>query len=136
MNALAALFDEPETGGWFCEPVDDDPRSEFERQRAFVNYMRKNAPGVMVVAVPNGSKDSDWSKLRKWAEGAITGMTDLAIFWPGSTFLPEFKGGRTPVKPAQRDVMDRLHRMGFRTGVYRQPETLIAHLKEAGAPFL
>lgn len=136
MNAFAAFLDErPGDEPWFCEPCDKDPRSEFERQRAFVNYMRKNAHGVMVVAIPNGSNDSEWTRLRKWAEGAVAGMTDLALFWPGGAFFPEMKGGNTPIKQAQRDVMNRLHRMGYRTGVYRNPETLIAHLREAGAPF-
>lgn len=132
LDALEQRHDEP----WFCEEEDIDPRSEFERQRAFVNHMRKNAPAVMVCAIPNGSHDSDWMKLRKWAEGSIRGMTDLVLLWPGDMFLPEFKGGKTPIKPAQRDVMNRLHRMGYRTGVYRKPETLIEHVRAAGAPFL
>lgn len=139
MNALLAfadLLEEPQAPpAWFCEPRDKEPRSEFERQRAFVNYMRRNAPSVMVVAVPNGSKGSDWEKIRKWQEGAITGMTDLAILWRSGVFLPEFKDGTSMPRKSQCDVICRLHAMGFRTGVYRQPATLIAHLRDAGAPF-
>jgi hypothetical protein len=136
VTSIAALFEEPEGDEpWFSEPVDTDPRSEFVRQQTFVNYMRKNAPAAMVVAVPNGSNDSDWVKLNKWREGAVAGMTDLAIFWNHGVFLPEFKGGKTTIRPKQRDVLNLLYRMGFRTGVYRQPATLVAHLVDAGCPF-
>lgn len=122
--------DEP----WFSEPRDKLPESEFKRQRAVVSHIRKHAPGCFVVAVPNGSKDSDWTALRKHGEGVVAGMTDLIILWNHGALFAEMKGGQTPVDKRQRAVLNRLHRLGFRCGVYRTKETLLAHLREAGAP--
>lgn len=90
---------------------------------------------MMAVAIPNGSRDTDWQRLRKWKEGALAGMTDLMLLWSGGTFFAEMKAGKGRVDPKQVDVLNRLHRLGFSCGVYRKPSTLIAHLRGAGAPF-
>lgn len=127
------LPDEP----WFCEAKDKDPRDEFARQSAFVNFMKKNAPSAIVYACPNGGRLSDWQKVRRWREGATDGALDLEIKWkPGQCFVAEFKDGRKMPDKAQREMLNRLYRAEVRCGVYRTPETLVAHLRDAGCPFL
>jgi hypothetical protein len=119
---------------FFIEPKDRDPASEFDRQRRFVNHMRRHCKGCLVAAVPNGSKDSDWSRQRKIAEGMLPGFPDLIVTWNHGVFFPEFKNGDELPAQKQIDVLNRLHRMGFRVGVYRTAETLLQHLADAGAP--
>ena len=62
-------------------------------------------------------------------------MPDLAFFWNRGAFFAEMKSGTGTPTRQQRGVLNVLHRMGWRCGVYREPTTLIAHLVEAGAPF-
>lgn len=129
-------FDAPDEP-WFVEKKDRDPRSEFTRQNAFVNHMRRLAPAVIVYAVPNGARLSDWQKLRRWGEGAVAGALDLEIKWkPGRCFVAEFKDGKGMPDKAQRDMLNRLYRAGVPCGVYRSKETLMQHLRAAGAPFI
>jgi hypothetical protein len=133
-----ALADEP----WFMEPKDKDPRGEFARQLDVVTTVRRDAPGVTVFAVPNAGKVSDWQRIRRWREGAMSGALDLVFHWrparPGDrgVFFAEMKDGRDMPTREQRDELNRLYRQGHGCGVYRRPETLLAHLREAGVPFL
>lgn len=132
-------FDRPDEP-WFKEAPDKDPRDEFARQSAFVNALRKQAPAVIIYAVPNGGRLSDWQKIRRWREGAVDGALDLEIKWKPTggergLFVAEFKDGRKGPDKAQRDMLNRLYRAGVPCGVYRQPETLLEHLRAAGAPF-
>lgn len=145
VEALTAAFAELEDRGgepWYCEPRDKDPRSEFARQRAFLAYMGRNAPAVIVYAVPNAGRSSDWERLRRHAEGATRGALDLEIKWQRrhpyehDCFVAEFKNGTTMPTPAQRDMLNRLHRAGHLCGVYRTAGMLVEHLRAAGCPFL
>jgi hypothetical protein len=36
----------------------------------------------------------------------------------------------------QRERLNRYYRMGHHCGVYRKPDTLLAHLRDLGAPFI
>jgi hypothetical protein len=123
--------DEP----WHICPKDKKPASEFQRQKTVLAMVRKLAPAVFVAAIPNGSDDSDWSRLRKHAEGAQSGMPDLAFFWNHGAFFAVMKSGKGDPSRRQRGILNVLHRQGWRCGVYREPMTLIAHLRDAGAPF-
>lgn len=118
---------------FFIEAKDREKASEFDRQRAFVNTLRRKHPQCMVTAIPNGSKDSDWSRLRKWQEGLVRGYPDTIITWNHGTLFAEFKNGADMPRQSQIDVMNRLHRQGFRVGVYRNAATLLEHLADAGA---
>lgn len=128
--------DEP----WFIEARDADPRDEFARQSAFVNWMAKHAPGVDVVAVPNAGKSSSWQRLQRWKEGARAGALDLVVTWtPTRTsdrgvFFPEFKDGEKGPTRKQRDRLNRYFRMGHGCGVFRTAEVLVDHLRAAGCP--
>lgn len=142
MTALLAIPEADEESGFYIEPKDRDKRSEFARQRAFLAYMGRNAPAVIVYAVPNAGRSSDWERLRRHAEGATRGALDLELKWRRATpeaqdcFVAEFKNGTAMPTPAQRDMLNRLHRAGHLCGVYRRPETLVAVLRAAGCPFL
>lgn len=128
-------FDAPDEN-WFIEPKDKDPRDEFARQSAFVNFMRKHSSAI-VYAVPNGARLSTWQKLRRWREGAVAGALDLEIKWaPGRCFVAEFKDGRGMPDRDQRDMLNRLYRAGVPCGVYRTAEVLVEHLRALGCPFL
>jgi hypothetical protein len=132
-----ALDDEP----WFIEAKDADPRDEFARQVAFLSMMATIAPAVDCLAIPNAGKGSDWERLRRWREGARAGALDLQMTWkPSATtrgiFFAEFKDGEKPPTKGQRDRLNLYYRQGHSCGVYRRPETLIAHLRDAGAPFI
>lgn len=126
-------FDAPDEP-WFIEPKDRGPADEFARQSRFVAYMRKHARGVMVWAVPNGGKSTDWQRLRKQKEGVVAGVPDLIILWNRGEFFPEFKDGQKMPTRDQRGVLNSLYRQHRRCGVYRRPETLVAHLRAAGCP--
>lgn len=136
LQAIFDALDEPlkPVARFFIEPKDSDPADEFARQSAFVKHMRKKCPQCLVAAVPNGSKDSDWSRMRKAAEGAYKGFADLTVWWNHGAFIPEFKNGTKMPDDAQIECLNRLHDMGWRVGVYRNANTLLTHLLEAGAP--
>lgn len=128
-------FDRPDEP-WFIEPKDHDPRSETKRQQAFLSALARQAPGCSAFAVPNAGKRSDWERLQRHREGARAGVPDLIITWNHGIFFAEFKDGQKSATREQRDRLNTLYRQGFRCGVYRNGETLLHHLREAGAPFL
>ena len=145
MSATDAFADIlAESGGdepWFIEPKDDDPAPELKRQMAFLSMLARLGPACDAVAIPNAGKSSDWERIQRWKEGARAGALDLLITWsvgmPGhGVFLAEFKDGKKMPTPAQRDRLNTYFRQGHGCGVYRNGETLIAHLRAAGAPIL
>lgn len=135
MNALD-FPEELSDVAWFIEPKDRDPASEFTRQTRFLAMLARQAPAVKARAFANGGKRTEWEKVRKWREGMVAGSLDLVIRWNHGTFWAEFKDGKGMPSAAQIDELNSLTRDGFRCGVYRTPETLLAHLRDAGAPFL
>lgn len=143
MSVLAAFADILAENGedepWFIEAKDSNPASELQRQMTFLSMMAQLGPTCDVLAIPNAGKASDWERIQRWKEGARAGALDLLITWhvnlPGhGVFLAEMKNGKSLPTPAQRDRLNRYYRQGHGCGVYRKPETLIAHLRDAGAP--
>lgn len=143
MSVLAAFADILAENGedepWFIEAKDSNPASELQRQMTFLSMMAQLGPACDVLAIPNAGKASDWERIQRWKEGARAGALDLLITWhvnlPGhGVFLAEMKNGKSMPTPAQRDRLNRYYRQGHGCGVYRKPETLIAHLRDAGAP--
>jgi hypothetical protein len=137
-SALLADFPEERAAdeAFFIEARDNDPVSEAKRQAAVLSHLKRRAPGVIVYHVPNGGKQSDWARLNGWKLGVVAGAPDLTIIWNHGILFAEMKDGTGMPSPQQRDMLSRLHRAGFRCGVYRRPETLLAHLRDAGVPFL
>jgi hypothetical protein len=135
---LEDTVDEP----WFIEAKDDDPTSEFDRQTLFLSRLKILAPAVDALAIPNAGKSTDWERIRRFREGARRGALDLKLTWkpskPGDrgVFFAELKAGRTMPTKDQCERLNRYYRMGHKCGVYRRPDTLLAHLREAGAPFI
>ncbi len=127
---------------WFIEPKDKANWTEFDRQVAFLSQLHREGPGIDAMAVPNAGRASDWERIQRWREGARKGALDLVLTWEPTqqgdrgVFFVEFKDGQKMPTPTQRDRLNRYYRMGHRCGVYRNPATLIAHLRAAGAPFL
>jgi hypothetical protein len=137
---LEQVRDEP----WFCEPKDRDPAPEIDRQGLFLSRLLHMAPSCHVIAVPNAGRRSNWEALQRHREGMRGGALDLVITWKRNWDLPgdngvyfaEFKNGTKMPSQAQRDELNLLYRQGHHCGVYRKPDTLLAHLKAAGAPFI
>ena len=126
-------LDEPDLD-WFHEPRDKKPASEYQRQRTFLASIARLAPGAIVWAVPNGSKDTDWQRMRKTKEGARAGVPDLTIVWSGGCAFIEMKGGQTPVSKPQRAMLNRLYRAGQHCGVFRDPFLALDYLRSVGCP--
>jgi hypothetical protein len=124
--------DEP----WFIERKDRDPTPELKRQGLFLSRLHNQAPAVHAFAVPNSGKRSDWERIARWREGAVAGALDLIIFWRGGVFFAEFKDKDGMPSRPQRDMLNSIYRAGHHCGVYRTADTLLAHLRAAGAPFL
>lgn len=144
VNALPADFpaederDEP----WFIEPKDNDPASEAKRQGLFLSRLRAQAPAVDALAFPNAGKSTEWERLQRYREGKRAGALDLNMTWKPTrprdrgVFYAEFKNGKSMPTKEQRDRLNLYFRQGHRCGVYRNADTLLQHLREAGAPFL
>lgn len=142
---MSSFFDDLEEltdAPWFLEPRDRDPASEFDRQTAFLSKIHRLAPSIDVLAIPNAGKGTDWERVRRWREGARAGALDLKMTWkptrPGDrgVFFAEMKDGQKMPTKDQRDRLNRYFRQGHGCGVFRKPETLIDHLRRAGAPFI
>jgi hypothetical protein len=137
--ASAPLLDIPEEETQllcFCEPKDGDPASEWQRQRLFLKLAKQLCPRVLVFAVPNAGRRSQWEANKAKGEGLRAGVCDLILVWPGSVFFAEFKAGKSMPKPAQVEFLNAMAMRCHHCGVYRKPETLIEHLRAAGAPFV
>lgn len=141
MTSLAALLAEPEDDGKlltgvFIEPRDKDPASEYKRQRLFLSRLATMAPAVRAWHVPNEGRRSEFERLNQWRLGTRKGVLDLTIVWNHGVFFAEMKNGRDMPDKAQCGWLNWLHTAGFRCGVYRRADTLLAHLRDAGAPFI
>lgn len=138
---MSTAFDHLETPAdepWFSEPKDRDPMPEIKRQALFLSRLKILAPAVDAIAIPNAGKSTDWERLQRHREGARRGALDLVISWgpPARTFYAEFKSGTGDPSPDQRERLNRYFRQGQHCGVYRNPDTLLDHLRAAGAPFI
>ncbi len=121
----------------FSEDTDSDPRSEIDRQQDFLSLMATIAPAVDCLAIPNAGKSSDWERVQRWKEGARAGALDLQMTWkPARIFFAEIKNGKKGPTKAQIERLNRYHEQGHHCGLYRTADTLIAHLRAAGAPFI
>lgn len=140
---VSAAFDhlEEQDEPWFIEAKDKDPAPEIKRQALFLSRLKILAPSVDAVAIPNAGKNTDWERLQRHREGARAGALDLILTWkPTGTdrgvFFAEFKNGTNMPDANQRERLNRYFRMAHGCGVYRNPDTLLDHLRAAGAPFI
>lgn len=134
-------FDEPDAG-WFLEPKDKLPATELQRQMSFLALLKRLAPSVDALAIPNAGKSTEWERIQRYKEGARRGALDLTLTWEPTrpndrgVFFAEMKNGTSMPTIDQRERLNRYFKQGHGCGVFRRPETLVEHLRAAGAPFI
>lgn len=136
---MSALLDFPaheelnEPPLFFIEPKDRFPDSEDKRQRDVVAECRRL--GLSVWHNTQSGRRSDYERTTLHRNGAIAGVADLTIHWPGGgTYYAEMKDGtKGPTRP-QIDFLNARVRDGIPCGVHRGWETLESRLLAAGAP--
>lgn len=136
LSSLLGIDEQQADEAWFIEPKDKSPASEIARQALFLSRLKVLAPAVDALAIPNAGKSTDWERLQRHREGARRGALDLILTWKGGVFFAEFKSGSGMPSKDQRERLNRYFRMRHGCGVYRNPDTLLAHLRAAGAPFV
>lgn len=78
--------------------------SEHEEQVLFVQWFRRQFPGVMIFAIPNGGLRGKIAAAKLKAEGVTAGVPDLYIpEWRVWVEMKRQKGGR--LSQPQRDVL-------------------------------
>lgn len=136
----SSIFDQLEESTeqlYYCEPRDKDPRSEEQRQIAFRKLCRDLAPAVLLFAVPNAGKRSQWEQNKAKREGLRAGVCDLiCVFDGGRTAWLEFKAGSGAVSPAQHEFLNGLVKRGHHAAVFRNEWTAARWLKRIGAPVI
>lgn len=104
--------------------------SEDHEQMMFVQWFRRNYPGVLIFAIPNGGARHPAVAMKLKATGVVKGIPDL--FVPAWRLWIEMKrqdGGR--VSPEQREVMAYLtEKCGHRCVVAKGCDDAISQLKE------
>lgn len=135
---MSALLDFPiheelnEPPLFFIEAKDRNPASEDVRQRHVVAACRRL--GLFVAHIPQSGKRSDYERTKLHRNGAIAGIPDLLIAFPGGVYFAEMKDGKGSPSRAQIDVMNDLVRRNVPCGVHRSWETVEQRLAEVGAP--
>lgn len=117
---------------FFIEAKDRNPASEDVRQRHVVAACRRL--GLFVAHIPQSGKRSDYERTKLHRNGAIAGIPDLLIAFPGGVYFAEMKDGKGTPARAQIDVMNDLVRRNIPCGVHRSWESLEQRLAEVGAP--
>ena len=107
-----------------------DDRDELAIQTLFRNRMRMLAPQVMLVAVPNAGKRTAWERRQRAKEGMVAGFPDLIALHDGRTAFLEFKRGDGSLSTVQVETLNRLVRLGFTVGVFRQADTAVSWLQD------
>lgn len=136
---MSTAFDHLEDDGgilFHVDPRDKDPRSEEQRQLAFLRDARMLCPGVILFAVPNAGRRTSWEIGKAKREGLRKGCCDIVAVWPGGVAFMEFKAADTMPTPAQRAFLNSIHAAGHHCGVFRSAETALRALKAWGAPFV
>ena len=121
-----------------------DPGSENDIQFAFCQAMRKLAPDVRIVAVPNGQKRTRWQAAQAKREGLSKGFPDVMALWGhGAGRAPvsgmamiEFKSKDGTLSDDQKEQLDWLHDHGFAVAVCRSVAGAVAFLRGCQAPIL
>jgi hypothetical protein len=106
---------------------------EHWEQREFVSWFRKNYPGVLIYATPNGGERSISTAARLKVEGVVAGIPDL--FVPEWRLFIEMKrtvGGR--LSPAQKEIITHLECVGYRVFVAHGCQAAIDFIVENYGP--
>ena len=118
---------------FYIEPKDRDPASEDDRQRAVVAECRRL--GLSVWHNPQSGRRSDYERTTLHRNGAVAGVADLTIHWPGrGIYYAEMKNGKTGPSTPQIEFLNARIREGIPCGVHRSWPTIEQALIKAGAP--
>jgi hypothetical protein len=110
--------------------------SEIQIQTLFRSRCRIQCPAVSIVAVPNGGKRGQKALNQARREGAAWGFPDVMALAPGKVAFLEFKAEKGKLSENQGEWQERLDRMGFPVGVFRDPDAALAFLRANGFPFM
>jgi hypothetical protein len=112
-----------------------DPRNakgaanETAVQAGFRAQMRLAAPRVMLVAVPNAGKRTQWEAKQRQNEGMVAGFPDMVAFFDGRAAGLEFKSGTGSLSENQIATLNKLVSLDIPVGVFRSAETAVEWLK-------
>lgn len=102
--------------------------SEHAEQVTFVQWFRRQHPGVRIFAIPNGGARSDVVGGKLKAEGVSKGVPDLYVpEWGLWIEMKRTKGGA--LSPEQKDWIAYLKGIGHTVIVGRGAEDAIANVK-------
>ncbi len=95
------------------------------------------APRVKAIAIPNQGNRSIATSVRMRAEGMHKGAWDILFQWDGGRCAwVELKDAKGALKPEQIEFGNWLVANGFPCGVFRSVDTVVAFLREQGAPVM
>lgn len=118
-------------------PAVADAGSEIEIQIALRKALKKRAPTVAFVAVPNGAQRTAWAAIKAKQEGLQAGFVDALVMWPnGGIAFVEIKTRSGSLSEQQHIWLNYLAKAGFNCGVFRSVSSCLAWLSERGAPVL
>ena len=109
---------------------------EIEIQSGFRSRLRYVAPGVSLVAIPNGGKRGPKAIRAAKREGMASGFPDVICIWRGGLCFIEFKRPSGKLTDNQAEWLMRLDDWGFQTSVCRTVEDAILFLRNCGAPMM
>lgn len=110
--------------------------SEVEIVTMFRARCKIQCPAVHVVAIPNGSRRTQWQINQAMREGLAIGFPDVMCLAPCFIAFIEFKTRAGKLSRAQEEWLDRLNFMGFPASVARSADDGLAFLRAVGAPFI
>lgn len=119
------------------EPKVADSGAEIDIQVRLQVRIKKIAPTVRLVAVPNGMKTSAWGAMQARREGMSSGFPDLVAIGPknGLVAFLEIKARAGSLSDTQIQWLNFLHMAGFNAGCFRSVDTAVQFLRDAGFPF-
>lgn len=115
--------------------ADDGP--EIDIQVRLQVKIKKIAPTIRLVAVPNGMKTSAWGAMQARREGMSGGFPDLIAIAPSGGLIAflEIKARGGVLSDTQIAWLNHLHLAGFKAGCFRSAATAIQALRDWGFPF-
>lgn len=90
--------------------------TEHAEQVAFVQWFRREYPGVLIFAIPNGGLRTKAGAEKLKMEGVTPGIPDLMVpEWSAFIEMKRVKGGS--VSKEQRETLAYLEQCGYQTAV-------------------
>jgi hypothetical protein len=111
-----------------------DDGDELSIQVALRKALAKIAPGVRLIAIPNGAQRTVWAAMKAKQEGMASGFPDCEILWNGGHAYVELKTRTGKLSDAQHLWLNWLTQNGHSCGVFRSVATCLTWLHDLGAP--